>query len=71
MENLEFAGKQTKRMSYDYIRGLIDGEGCFTFSQSTEPKNGSKTRLPAFALSMSSVDRDLNNFSERNPKIKE
>lgn len=42
-----------KEISYDYIRGLIDGEGCFTFSTS------GKLKLPAFSLQMSVQDYDL------------
>ncbi len=52
-----------QEISYEYIRGLIDGEGCFTFC--TIPgslKVGdkvSKPRIPAFILSMNSRDKDL------------
>lgn len=50
-------------ISYEYIRGLIDGEGSFTFC--TTPgllKVGDevfKQRIPAFILSMNSRDKDL------------
>lgn len=42
-----------RKISWDYIRGLIDGEGCFTFSKS------GKWKVPAFILRMNSRDRDL------------
>ena len=44
-------------LSYEYIRGLIDGEGCFTFS-STPNKTG-KVKLPAFILRMCIRDKAL------------
>jgi len=52
-----------QEISYEYIRGLVDGEGSFTFC--TRPgllRVGSDTfkpRIPAFILSMNSRDRDL------------
>ena len=52
-----------QEISYEYIRGLVDGEGSFTFC--TRPgllKVGGSTfkpRIPAFILSMNSRDRDL------------
>lgn len=51
---------QNKSISYDYIRGLIAGEGCFSFC--TVPswgKNGNKLKIPAFILQMSAQDKEL------------
>ena len=44
-------------LSYDYIRGLIDGEGCFSFC--SIPANGKKVLLPAFMLRMAIRDKEL------------
>ncbi len=52
-----------QEISYEYIRGLIDGEGSFTFC--TTPNllkindEVFKQRIPAFILSMNSRDKDL------------
>lgn len=43
-------------LSYEYIRGLIDGEGTFTFYTSLS-KN--KVKIPAFALRMHIRDKSL------------
>jgi hypothetical protein len=53
-----------KKLSYEYIRGLIEGEGCFTFcSQSLnrdrEGRTILRTKIPTFALSMSRRDTEL------------
>ncbi|MBI2623286.1 MAG: hypothetical protein HYW65_01800 [Candidatus Liptonbacteria bacterium] len=40
-------------LSYEYIRGVVEGEGCFTFSKS----NGRK--IPAFAIRMHIRDKSL------------
>lgn len=45
-------------ISYEYIRGLIDGEGCFTFCSAQNP-NGGKIKIPAFILRMSIRDIGL------------
>ena len=45
------------KLSYEYIRGLTDGEGTFTFSTNTV--NGIKRRIPAFAIKMAARDKDL------------
>ena len=45
-------------LSEEYIRGLIEGEGCFTF----EPKIGrkkEKVRVPVFAIGMHERDQEL------------
>ncbi len=49
------------KLSNEYIRGLIDGEGCFTFHTRRSAKKGIKTkgRVPAFALSMHWRDTEL------------
>ena len=52
-----------QEISYEYIRGLVDGEGSFTFC--TTPGllmvdgKAFKPRIPAFILSMNSRDKDL------------
>ena len=45
------------KLSNEYIRGLIEGEGCFTFC--SVAFGGNKKLLPAFVLAMSSQDEDL------------
>jgi len=42
------------RLSNDYVRGLVDGEGCFTFYTNTKMKDGKKItiKIPAFSLRM-------------------
>lgn len=47
-----------KQISYEYIRGLSEGEGCFTFC-SVGYRKGPKKKLPAFILSMSKRDEEL------------
>lgn len=52
------------KLSYEYIRGLVEGEGCFTFcSQSLKRDYKGRTvlrvKIPAFALSMSQRDTEL------------
>ncbi len=49
------------KLSNEYIRGLVDGEGCFTFYTSQTIRNGRvvKIRIPAFAISMHERDRAL------------
>ena len=49
-------------LSDEYIRGLVEGEGTFTFSTtSTRLKDGTikKIKVPAFALKMHERDEDL------------
>lgn len=41
------------KLSNEYIRGLVESEGCFTFS-----RNGDK-KIPAFYLVMHERDREL------------
>jgi len=45
-------------LSYEYIRGLVEGEGCFTFC-SIGWRGESKKKIPAFVISMSVRDKDL------------
>lgn len=44
-----------KRLSYEYIRGLVDGEGTFTFSTSHKLHR----KVPAFAIKMHIRDKEL------------
>ena len=46
-------------MSYEYIRGLIDGEGCFTFCTVDDNKKQEKLKIPTFALRMHVRDEEL------------
>ncbi len=49
-------------LPYDYIRGLVEGEGTFTFSTSPRKmSDGSikKVKVPAFALKMHERDEEL------------
>lgn len=46
------------KLSYEYIRGLVDGEGCFTFC-TTPDKSGKKYKLPTFEISMHVRDKNL------------
>ncbi|MDP1719185.1 MAG: LAGLIDADG family homing endonuclease [bacterium] len=49
------------KLTNEYIRGLVDGEGCFTFT-TTKYKKGSAIitkRIPAFAIAMNERDRGL------------
>lgn len=57
-----FRDKQlgTEMLSYEYIRGLVEGEGCFTFCSSSW-KNQPKRKLPTFMIGMSAKDKDLLN----------
>lgn len=46
-------------ISNEYIRGLIEGEGSFTFHVGSKKPNGRKYRMPAFIISMHIRDKDL------------
>lgn len=52
-----------KSLSYEYIRGLVEGEGCFTFcGVSWKDSNGVATelkKLPTFTLRMNDRDKEL------------
>ncbi len=45
------------RLSDEYIRGLIEGEGCFTFD--TRRKKGKKEKIPTFVIGMHARDEEL------------
>lgn len=53
------------KLSNEFIRGLIVGEGCFSFHTCGQKKNPDGTithwKVPAFVLSMHVRDRDLIN----------
>ena len=56
----EFGVKQlNQKISYEYIRGLVEGEGCFSFCTSPNIKNGKRSRIPAFIISMHERDENL------------
>lgn len=44
-----------REISYEYIRGLIEGEGTFTFS----PNKRNNTLTPTFAIRMHIRDKEL------------
>ncbi len=57
-----------KEISYDYIRGLVDGEGCFTFC--SIKFYGVKKQLPAFVISMSERDENLIGLVKKKLKLR-
>ena len=63
MENSTLVDKQgeqfKKIISYEYIRGLIEGEGCFTFYPGSKKADGRKYKLPTFVIEMHERDNDL------------
>jgi len=48
-------------ISADYIRGLIDGEGCFTFCKISKAnrRSGIKYKIPTFLIQMHERDKNL------------
>jgi len=48
-----------KYLSYEYIRGLVEGEGCFSFCPGSRKSNGKKYKIPAFVISMHERDERL------------
>ena len=51
-----------KALSYDYIRGLAEGEGSFNFSTTTRKSADGKIKrfkIPAFSISMHERDESL------------
>lgn len=46
-------------LSYEYIRGLVDREGCFGFHSGCIKSNGNKYKIPVFAISMHVRDKEL------------
>ena len=58
------SNKSHSYLSYEYIRGLTEGEGCFSFSTRprTEPDGRlSRYRVPSFTIGMHERDEDLLN----------
>jgi len=47
-----------RKLTNDYIRGLVDGGGSFTFT-TTKGSNRTRTKIPAFQLRMHIADKDL------------
>lgn len=45
-------------MTFEYIRGLTEGEGCFTFSVCRR-MSGRRYKLPCFIIGMHERDREL------------
>lgn len=57
---VNMSDKKENKLSYEYIRGLVEGEGCFSFCSTPIKKaDGTKVKLPAFILSMSHQDKEL------------
>ena len=49
-------------LSYEYIRGLVDGEGCFTFCPSNRKLVDGTiivSKIPTFVISMHERDQEL------------
>ncbi|MBI5220492.1 MAG: LAGLIDADG family homing endonuclease [Candidatus Liptonbacteria bacterium] len=46
-------------LGYDYVRGLAEGEGTFTFSSFTNKLTGECRKVPAFAIKMHVRDKVL------------
>ncbi len=44
-------------LSEEYIRGLVEGEGCFTFD--TRTRRGEKQKIPTFVIAMHERDEEL------------
>ncbi|MDP3880925.1 MAG: LAGLIDADG family homing endonuclease [bacterium] len=51
--------KQHRVITNEYIRGLTDGEGTFTFHRGFKLKSGEKPKIPAFVISMHERDIEL------------
>lgn len=47
------------KLSYEYIRGLVAGEGSFSFCSVGWKGDINKRKLPAFILAMSRQDKEL------------
>ena len=45
------------KLTYEYIRGLVEGEGCFSFC-----KIGKYHKIPAFTIDMNERDGELLHF---------
>jgi len=46
-------------ISNEYIRGLVEGEGSFTFSTTRKRVDGTRYKLPAFVISLHIRDKNL------------
>lgn len=46
-------------ISNEYIRGLVEGEGSFTFSTTRKRADGTRYKLPAFAISLNIRDKKI------------
>ncbi|MBI2888781.1 MAG: hypothetical protein HYY10_02540 [Candidatus Liptonbacteria bacterium] len=51
--------RDKQMLTYDYIRGLITGEGCFTFCSVRHKEKGIVSNIPTFALGMNERDKIL------------
>lgn len=47
------------KLSYEYVRGLAEGEGCFTFYPGYKKVDGNKYKLPTFVIAMHERDSEL------------
>lgn len=46
-------------ISNEYIRGLVEGEGSFTFHTTSKRADGTRYKLPAFVISLHTRDKYL------------
>jgi len=46
-------------LSKEYIRGLVEGEGCFTFCSLIDQNSKEKKLIPAFSIGMHERDENL------------
>jgi len=61
-ENITHDTQMMEKMmeiSNDYIRGLVEGEGSFTFSTTRKRVDGTRYKLPAFVISLHIRDKNL------------
>lgn len=49
----------SRELTKEYIRGLVEGEGCFTFNTRGYGNAGLKEKVPSFQLRMHIRDRKL------------
>ena len=62
-----FVEKQAfENLTFEYIRGLIEGEGCFTLCKN---KNG-KRIIPSFSLGMAQQDEALVEMISKKLKLR-
>ncbi len=65
--------QNSHKLSYEYIRGLVEGEGCFTFYTNNISKklNIKKKRVvPAFVIAMHERDEELLRMMRNTLKLK-